>query len=88
MPIPHSGTARYLISENDLAILRKRYTAGTRVELVKMDDPYNKTLVPGCRGTVQVVDDAGSIHVAWDCGSTLAVAFGEDECKIIEGKTV
>jgi len=70
------------ISDATLKSLRKRYPAGARVELVRMDDPYNTKLVPGCKGTVKSVDDAGTIHVAWDCGSSLGVVYGEDlaEC--------
>lgn len=73
------------IPDEKLAALRKEYTPGTRVELVKMNDPYNKALVPGSTGTVQFVDDAGGIHVSWDCGSGLAVVYGCDECRVIEG---
>ena len=40
--------------------LREQYPAGTRVELVKMDDPYNRILKPGCLGTVQFVDSIGT----------------------------
>ena len=72
------------ISERELRGLRERFSAGTRVELVRMNDPYNRTLVPGSKGTVLYVDDAGSIHVRWDCGSGLAVVYGEDECRRIE----
>ena len=34
-----------MISEAALAALKARYPAGTRVELIHMDDPYNKKLV-------------------------------------------
>ena len=71
-------------SEAVVKSLKEKYTEGTRVELVKMDDPYNTKLVPGCRGTVRFVDDMGTIHVRWDCGSSLGVSYGEDSCKIIE----
>ena len=72
------------ISEQKVAELRKIYPSGTRVRLVKMDDPYNKKLVSGSLGTVTHVDDIGSIHVHWDCGSSLAVIYGEDECEIVK----
>ena len=65
--------------------LREKYKEGTRVELIHMDDPYNKKLVPGSLGTVRFVDDMGTIHVNWDCGSSLGVAYGEDYCKVVEG---
>jgi len=61
--------------------LREEYPAGTRVELISMDDSYNKKLKPGCKGTVLCVDDIGTIHVSWDCGSSLGVVFGEDSCR-------
>ena len=73
-----------MISEAALAALKARYPAGTRVELIHMDDPYNQKLVLGCKGTVRCVDDMGTIHVSWDIGSTLGVVYGEDSCRIID----
>ena len=73
-----------MISKAALESLRERYPAGTRVELVSMDDPYNKCLVPGCRGTVAGVDDMGTIHVAWDCGSSLGIVYGVDSCRKVD----
>lgn len=64
--------------------VRARYPKGTRVELVSMDDPYSK-LKPGDRGTVKFVDDTATVHVSWDCGSSLGVIYGEDEIHIVEG---
>lgn len=69
------------ISEETLARLKETYPAGTRVELVHMEDPYNRKLVPGCRGTVRAVDSIGTIHVDWDCGSSLGIVYGEDVCR-------
>ena len=71
------------ISKETLAQLREEYPTGARVELISMDDPFNTRLMPGAKGTVVVVDDMGTIHVQWDCGSSLGVAYGEDKCKII-----
>lgn len=73
------------ISKETLKKLRESYPVGTRVELIHMDDPYNRKLIPGCRGTVRIVDDAGTIHVDWDCGSRLGLVYGEDSCrKVVE----
>jgi hypothetical protein len=58
-------------------VLREKYPTGTRVELVHMDDPYTKLTV-GDKGTVNHVDDMGTIHISWDCGSSLGVVYGED----------
>ena len=74
-----------MIKPWQLEQLRKEYPIGTSVELIHMDDPYNKKLVPGCKGTVRWVDDWGTIHVNWDCGSGLGVVYGEDSCrKVVE----
>ena len=71
------------IRKETLERLRKQYPAGTRVELTHMNDPWNTKLCEGCRGTVVAVDDIGTIHVAWDCGSSLGVVYGEDSCKVV-----
>lgn len=60
--------------------LKMEYPAGTRVELISMQDEY-RHLSPGELGTVTGVDDIGTIHVNWDCGSSLGVAYGEDSCR-------
>ena len=76
-------------SKEKLDQLRRQYPNGTRIELIRMDDPYNKKLVPGCRGTVQFVDSAGTLQMRWDCGSSLGLIPGEDDFRIItdeEGK--
>lgn len=57
--------------------LRKEYPEGTRLMLLSMDDPYSK-LVCGDKGTVTYVDDAGTIHMKWDSGSSLGLLYGED----------
>lgn len=63
--------------------IRRDYPAGTRVELVRMDDPQVPPV--GTKGTVLGVDDIGSIMVSWDNGCGLSVAFGEDLCRKVEG---
>ena len=61
-------------------MLRDRYPEGCRVELVCMNDPDTR-LVPGDQGEVVMVDDVGTIHVAWDNGSSLGVVYGVDQIK-------
>lgn len=63
-----------------LAHLRDEYPAGTRVELIEMNDAYRE-MPPGLKGTVQLVDDAGGIQINWDNGSTLAAIHGFDKIK-------
>lgn len=71
------------INKETLARLREVYPAGARVELISMDDPYNTRLMPGSKGSVVSVDDMGTIHVQWDCGSSLGVVYGVDHCKLL-----
>lgn len=61
--------------------LREKYPEGTRVELIKMDDVGAPPL--GTQGTVKGVDDAGSVMVSWDNGSSLSLIYGEDLFKKI-----
>lgn len=68
-------------NRNIVEMLRKQYPAGTRVELVKMDDCQAPPI--GTKGTVRGVDDTGSIMVRWDNGSSLNVVYGEDLCRKI-----
>ena len=72
------------LTKERLQALRDAYPAGCRVKLVHMDDPYNTKLVPGSKGTVRAVDDIGTIHVNWDCGSSLGVVLGDDSCRRID----
>lgn len=61
--------------------VRREYPAGSRVELVKMDDCQAPPV--GTKGTVTGVDDTASILVDWDDGSGLNVVYGEDACRKI-----
>ena len=62
--------------------LRKEYPVGTRVELIRMDDIQAPPI--GTCGTVSGVDDAASIMISWDNGSSLSVVYGEDLCRKIK----
>ena len=70
-----------MITEWQLKQLQEQYPVGTRVELIYMNDPYNHKLVPGCQSTVRRVDDMGTIHVSWDCGSSLGLIPGEENSR-------
>ena len=59
--------------------LKDAYKEGDRVRLVEMDD--RQAPPEGTEGTVIGVDDAGTIHVAWDNGSSLGVIYGIDRCE-------
>ena len=69
----------------DWAVVQTRkasYPTGDRVELVSMEDPFT-TLKPGDQGTVDHVDDCGTVHISWDCGSSLGAVYGIDRIRKI-----
>jgi hypothetical protein len=70
------------ISKSALNARRSLYKKGLRVELVSMEDPYTN-LKPGDLGTIEFVDDIGTIFINWDNGSSLVVILGEDAIKIL-----
>lgn len=61
--------------------LRQKYPAGTRIELLEMDDPLAPPI--GTKGTVLGVDDIGSLMVSWENGSSLNVAYSIDRVRIL-----
>ena len=76
-----SKTAMFPSSEI-IEALRAEYPVGSRVELLLMNDKQAPPI--GTKGTVQGVDDAGSILVKWDNGCGLNVAYGKDKVKKLD----
>lgn len=71
-----------MMTRNEVQAIRERYPAGTRLELISMDDPYTR-LQSGDIMVVDFVDDAGQIHGTWSNGSTLALIPDEDSFRKI-----
>lgn len=59
--------------------IRRMYPAGTRVELLAMDDPQAPSV--GTKGTVLGVDDTGSLLMKWDNGSGRNVVWQQDRVR-------
>ena len=82
-----------MIRPEQLKHLRETYPAGTRVELIQMDDgveliQMDDVQAPptGTCGTVIGIDDTGSLLVNWDNGSGLNVIWGVDVVrKVVTG---
>lgn len=55
---------------------------GKKVELIFTDDKYTK-LTSGAQGIINFIDDAGTIFVSWDDGSTLGLIPGVDRWKVL-----
>ena len=63
-------------NKQEVERVRRMYPAGTRVELVAMDDPQAPPA--GTLGTVLGIDDTGSLLMRWDNGSGLNVIWQQD----------
>lgn len=71
-----------MLKKKTIEELKKKYPIGARVKLIRMNDiqaPPSGTL-----GTVNGVDDIGSVLVTWENGSTLNVVFGEDVIEVLK----
>lgn len=68
-----------MITKEQLTVLRSLYPAGTRVELLQMDDVQAPPI--GTKETVIGVDDTGNLMVNWDNGSGLSVIYGIDRVR-------
>lgn len=59
-------------------VYKQLYPPGTRILLEQMgDDP--RPVAPNTRGTVDLVDDIGTVHCVFDNGRVMGVVPGEDE---------
>lgn len=68
-------------TEDKIKAIKKKYPQGTKVKLLHMED---KRPVPaGTIGTVRYVDDAGTLHVAWENGSGLGLIPDVDEFEVL-----
>lgn len=62
--------------------IKKLYPAGTRLRLMEMkEDPF--PVPSGTEGTVEYIDDIGTIHCRWDNGSGLGLIVGVDSFSVI-----
>lgn len=65
--------------------IKNEFPVGTRIHLVTMWDDL-QPVPPGTEGTVSHVDDAGTIHMRWDTGSSLGLIYGKDTFYIVPAK--
>lgn len=73
---------KQFFSQETVTRVRETYPPGCRVELISMDDPYRKLQI-GVLGTVDFVDDTGTVFIIWDCGPRLGAVYDEDVIKRI-----
>ena len=63
-------------NKEQLEMLRKRYPAGTKIELLAMEDKQAPPV--GTIGEVIAVDDIGQLVMHWENGSGLNLIPGVD----------
>lgn len=57
--------------------LKTKYPKGTRIMLIEMgDDP--RPIPPHTKGTIEFVDDMGTLHCTFDNGRILGIVPAED----------
>ena len=70
------------LSDAQIELLKANIPAGSRIHLIRMgDDP--RPIEPGTLGTVDRVDDIGTIHCTFNNGRRLGIIPGEDEYEIL-----
>lgn len=52
--------------------------------MIHMED--KRPIPPGTEGTVDFVDDMGTVHMKWENGRTLGIIPNEDEFEVINDK--
>ena len=65
----------------DIEKLKETYQKGQRIKCISMNDNY--AVPPGTLGTIDSVDDIGTIHVSWDNGSSLGLIPNVDSFELI-----
>lgn len=64
---------------------KEKYKQGMRIQLDSdMQDDSPHAPKKGECGTVDSVDDMGTVHVHWDNGSSLGVIVSEDSFHVVE----
>ena len=71
-----------IYNQNKGEMLRQRYPEGTRICVDSMDDYC--PIESGTCGTVEFVDDAGTLHCKFDNGRTLGVIPDVDDFHVVK----
>ena len=75
------------LTKNQIEALREQYPVGSRIRLIRMNDPY-QPVPPGTKGTLVAIDDVGTFHANWDNGRGLGLVPGEDQFEVTPLETL
>lgn len=74
-------------SQEEVNRPRERYPVGTKIVLDHMgNDPH--PIPDGTKGTIQHIDDAGTLHCVFENGRSLGIIPGEDSFHVMKEKTL
>ncbi|WP_173386659.1 DUF4314 domain-containing protein [Ruminococcus flavefaciens] len=69
-------------SEKEIEYYRRKYPAGTRIQLdADMDDP--QPILAGTKGTIITIDDMAQAVMKWDNGRGLSLVLGHDSFHVL-----
>ena len=66
--------------QNIVNLVKENYPENSRIELITLNDPFVK-IPSGTKGTVNTVDDTGTVFVTFDTGQYIGLVYGEDYYK-------
>lgn len=72
------------LSDEEVKKLREKYPKGTRIRLIHMSEEIAQAVPAGTIGIVTNVDYIGTIHMAWETGSSLGLIPEVDEFEIVD----
>jgi len=70
----------------EIEMIKKKYIKGTRLKIKKVYD-YTVETERGTKGTVDIVDDIGTIHLTLENNSPASLIVGIDEFEILENES-
>lgn len=70
----------------EIEMIKKKYIKGTRLKIKKVYD-YTVEIERGTKGTVDIVDDIGTIHLTLENNSSASLIVGIDEFEILENES-
>lgn len=72
------------MSQKEIDEIKEKYKPGMKLKLLKEMYDEKKSVPVGEIGTIDFVDDIGTIHINWECGSSLGLIPDVDNFEEVE----